>query len=364
MLMDGVHGSEGRKKKHPISRSVKTGLPPGVLVPVGHKYSETTFLTLITYDATGVDMRDGADMGHVKAALASGHKVWLQVHGLHGTALIQEIGELLDLHSLVLEDIVNTDQRPKIEEFESFLLLVLKKVSLFGTEVDTEQVSIALYPNLLVSFHEQDSDFFLPIEGRLKAQGSKMAQRGVDYLAYAIIDLIVDNYYVVLDSLTGEVESLETSLMLTPNVEHLAHLQALKRTSIRLRKSIWPMREILGRIEKIDGDLINDSTTPYLRDVYDHTVQIVENIEGFRDLLSGLLDIYLSSISNRLNEVMKVLTIISTVFIPMTFIAGIYGMNFVHMPELSWKYGYYLTLAAMAAVSGVMVVFFKRRKWL
>ena len=349
--------------KH-VRRSVKTGLPPGTLIPVGKAYSSTSVFKLIVYGDTGVTAIDDASLDDVRSAMDSGQKVWLQVHGLHEVEKIQPLGDIFGLHPLVLEDIVNTDQRPKLEEYNGHLFVILKKVSVSGGSVSAEQVSLILGKRHLITFFELDSGFMSPIEARLENKAGKIFLGGVDYLAYTVVDLIVDNYYLVLESYSIDIEELEARLISSPSLQHLEKLQVLKRTIIKTRKNVWPLREIIGRLEKVDGDLIADSTTPYLRDVYDHTIQIAENLESYRDLLSGLLDIYLSSISNKLNEVMKVLTIISTIFIPLSFIAGLCGMNFVRMPELSWKYGYPVVLMVMAVVAGGMVLFFRRKKWL
>ncbi len=347
-----------------VRRTVKTGLPPGSLIPVGTAYSTKSVFTLIVYGGAEVTVTEDASVDDVRSAMVSGQKVWLQVHGLYGVEKIQPLGDILGLHPLVLEDIVNTDQRPKLEEYEDYLFVIIKKVAVSDRDVSAEQVSIILGKRHLVTFLERDSDFLAPVEARLEKRGGKIFLGGVDYLAYAIVDLIVDNYYLGLESYSMDIEELEANLISAPSMQHLEKLQTLKRTIIKMRKNVWPLREIIGRMEKADGGLIADSTTLYLRDVYDHTIQIAENLEGHRDLLSGLLDIYMSSISNKLNEVMKVLTIISTIFIPLSFIAGLYGMNFVNMPELSWAYGYPLALTAMAAVAGGMVLFFRNKKWL
>ena len=347
-----------------IRRSVKTGLPPGTLVAVGKAYSTKSTFKLICYGEDGTTVSEDASIDDVRAAIDSGRKVWLQVHGLHEIGKIQPLGVLFGLHPLVLEDIVSTDQRPKIEEYGDHLFLIMKKVSVDGESAFAEQVSIILGKRHLVTFFERDSDFLAPIEARLENSGSKLCTAGVDYLAYAVIDLIVDNYFLVMESYSLSIEELEARLVSSPSTQQLEKIQALKRTIIKTRKNIWPLREIIGRLEKVDGDLIEDSTSPYLRDVYDHTIQVLESLESYRDLLSGLLDIYLSSISNKLNEVMKLLTIISTIFIPLSFIAGLYGMNFVHMPELSWNYGYPFALTVMAVIAGGMVLMFSSRRWI
>lgn len=349
--------------KH-VRRSVKTGMPPGTLVPVGKAYSTHTAISLIAYGAGEITKTQNASIEDVKRALSSGRNVWVQVHGLQEVDKIRALGELVGLHPLAMEDIVNTEHRPKIEEFGDHLLIILKKLCTDETSFFSEQVSLVLGTSYLITFFERESDFLMPVEVRFENRGGKLIQGGTDYLAYAVIDLIVDNYYLILESYSLAIEELETSLVSSPDVEHLEKIQALKRTIIKARKSAWPLREIIGRLEKIDGDLISDSTTPYLRDVYDHVIQVIENLESYRDLLSGLLDIYLSSTSNKLNEVMKVLTIISTIFIPLSFIAGLYGMNFVNMPELSWTFGYPFALIAMCAVSAGMIQYFRKKSWI
>jgi magnesium transporter len=266
----------------------------------------------------------------------------------------------------MLEDILNTDQRPKMEDFGSYIYIVLKMFypAEPGTEFNTEQVSLILGPNYLISFQESEEDVFEAIRERIRNGKGRLRKLGADYLAHAVLDTIVDHYFVVLEKLGEREEDLEEVLTKNPTTRTLQAIHQLKREMIFLRKSVWPLREVISGLERAESPLIQASTGIYLRDIYDHTIQVIDNVETFRDMLSGMIDIYLSSISNRMNEIMKVLTIIATIFIPLTFIVGLYGMNFKYMPELEWPWGYPAVLLLMAAVSGFMLLYFKRKKWL
>ena len=279
----------------------------------------------------------------------------------------KQLGERFGLHPLVVEDILNTDQRPKLEDYGEYLFVVLKSLyhsKIESDEPEIEQISLVLGPNYVLSFQERAGDEFEPVRERIRSDKGRVRKMGADYLAYSLIDLIVDTYFIVLEKLGERMEILEEELVLNPTTETLQAIHQLKREMVFLRKSTWPLREVIGALERGESPLIQDSTSIYLRDVYDHTIQVIDAVETYRDILSGMLDIYLSSISNRMNEVMKVLTIIATVFIPLTFIAGVYGMNFQHMPELAWPWAYPLVWAVMITIAAVMVVYFQRKRWL
>jgi magnesium transporter len=266
----------------------------------------------------------------------------------------------------VLEDILNSDQRPKIDDYEQYLFIILKTLHHEeGThEVVTKQISMILGDNYVISLHENDVDIFDLVRKRLKAGTGRIRKAKADYLAYALIDLVVDNYFLVLEQLGEVVENLEEELVNSPTPATLNKIYHLKRDTIQIRRAVWPLREVLAKLTRSDSPLINEQTDLYIRDVYDHITIIMDSIETYRDILSGILDIYLSSVSNRLNEVMKVLTIIATIFIPLTFIAGVYGMNFEVMPELKWPWGYYACLSGMALLASMMLLFFKKKGWL
>jgi magnesium transporter len=290
---------------------------------------------------------------------------WINIDGLHDIPLLEQMGKIFGLHPLTLEDILNTEQRPKIEDYGDYLYIVLK---CFHTDSDgglaSDQVSMVLGPNWLISLQEKEGQLLDPIRGRLQTDKGRLRRAGPDYLAHALIDGIVDSYFVILDSLGERIEDLENALISHPTPETLRSIQSLKREMILLRKSIWPLREMIGRLGRSDSSLIREPSVIYFQDVYDHTVQVIDTVETFRDMLSGMLDIYLSTISNKMNAVMKVLTIIATIFMPLTFIAGVYGMNFRYMPELEWTWGYFAVWAVMLAIAVLMLIYFKRKKWL
>lgn len=348
-------------------RSAKAGLPPGTLVHIGERRSEAARVSIIAYDDQGVYEQTADDLSACFPLRAQPGVSWINVEGIHSVELLQKLGECYGLHPLVLEDILNTDQRPKREDYGAYLFIVLKMLSLKNGNngVAAEQMSLILGPNFVLSFQEGlAGDPFDPVRERLRAGRGKIRSLGADYLVYSLIDAIVDNYFVILESLAERIEQLEEELVANPVRETVGRLHTLKREVIFLRKSIWPLREVISGLERRESSLVREETAIYLRDVYDHTVQIIDTVETFRDILSGLLDIYLSTISNRTNEVMKVLTIIATLFMPLTFIAGLYGMNFHYMPELNWRWGYPAVLTLMLLVIGGMLVFFRRKKWI
>ena len=280
--------------------------------------------------------------------------------------IIEKIGTYFGIHSLILEDIMNTGQRPKMEDFEDYIFVVVKMIYYDekDNEIKAEQVSLLLGSNFVISFQEKEGDVFNPIGERTREAKGRIRKMKADYLAYALVDTIIDHYFIVLEKLGEKIEGMEEDLVTNPTPETLQDIHILKRELIFLRKSIWPLREVVSRLERGESQLIHESTGIYLRDVYDHTIQVIDTIETFRDMVSGMLDVYLSIVSNRMNEVMKVLTIIATIFIPLTFIAGIYGMNFKHIPELEWHWGYPISLSVMGAIGMSMVVYFRRKKWL
>ena len=289
---------------------------------------------------------------------------WINVDGLQEVDIIKKVGEEFNLHSLVLEDIANTGQRPKIEDFSDYVFTVLKMIQYTQEEIRTEQVSLLFGIDWVLSFQESSGDTFDAVRNRLRASESRIRKRGPDFLVYSLIDSIIDNYFVVLEKIGERIEEIEDELIYNPVPETLQKLHDLKREMILLRKSVWPLREVISRLERWESKLIKKSTDIFLRDIYDHTIQVIDAIESFRDMLSGMLDIYLSSISNRMNEVMKVLTIIATIFIPLTLVAGVYGMNFRFMPELGWDWGYPFVLLFMLGIGIIMLFYFRNKKWL
>ena len=345
--------------------STKSGMPPGSLVHVGERKTEEPEITIVDYDAEHLTERRAHTIDECVPFRDTPTVTWINIAGIHDIEVLRELGECYGIHPLVMEDILNTHQRPKFEEFERYLFIVLKSLSLDPTaaEITAEQVSLIVGPNLLISFEEAPADVFNAVRERLRADRGRIRTAGADYLAYCLLDTVVDHYYVVLESLAGMIEEVEDQLVGNPSQDMLQRVHKLKRELIYLRKSVWPLREVLAVLERTDTELIRETTDIYLRDVYDHTIQIVDTIESLRDIVSGMHDTYLSSVSNRLNEVMKVLTIFATIFIPLTFFAGVYGMNFEYMPELRWRWGYFVVWGVMIAATGAMLTYFRRKKW-
>ena len=333
---------------------------------VGEQRHEPVKLSVIKYD--GANFEEKA-VGNVEEALSFRNKssvMWLNIDGVHQPEIIEQVGKSFCLHPLVAEDIASTAQRPKMEDFDEYIFVVLRMLRFDGkeNETKTEQVSIIFGSDFVISFQEKEGDVFDAIRERIRSNKGRIRKLGADYLAYSLIDAIVDNYFMVLEKLGEAIEDIEDRLITNPTSETLQTIHDLKREMIFLRKSVWPLREVISRMERSESPLINKSTFVYLRDVYDHTIQVMDAVETFRDMLSGMLDIYLSSVSNRMNEVMKVLTVIATIFIPLTFVAGIYGMNFKYMPELDQTWSYPAILILMLVVALLMVVYFRRKKWI
>ncbi|MFH0872788.1 MAG: magnesium/cobalt transporter CorA [bacterium] len=347
-------------------RSKKAGLPPGALVYIGEEKEERVKITIIDYDEANYQEKETETLEECLSFKDRPTVTWINIDGVHQIEILEELGNCYGFHHLVLEDILNTDQRPKMEDYGSYLYTVLKMITFDEQtqEIATEQVSLILGSNLVISFQEKDGDVFRPIKERIKSGKGRIRKMGADYLAYSLIDSIIDRYFIILEKLGEKVEDLQDELIARPTSETLQALHELKREMLLLRKSVWPLREVINSLERGDSPLIKEPTRVYLRDVYDHTIQVIDTIETFRDMLSGMLDIYLSSISNKTNEVMKVLTIIATIFMPLTFLAGVYGMNFKFMPELERQWGYPVILLIMLVVGLAMVFYFKRKKWL
>jgi magnesium transporter len=345
-------------------RSRKAGLPPGSLVPIVGDRTEKVRISVIDYDEEHLDERVVDKVEDLFVFKDSPTVTWINVDGVNDTEIIEKIGSHFGIHPLVLEDIVNTGQRPKMQDFGEYVYVVLRMLAQENAEVRSEQVSIILGPNFVISFQEMPGDVFDPVRERLRGTKWRIRKLGADYLTYALVDMIVDNYFLILENLGDRIEDLEADLMEKPTPETLHMIHTLKRELIYLRKSVWPLREMISGMERAESRLISDTMPVYLRDVYDHTIQVIDTLESYRDMVSGMLDTYLSSVSNRMNEVMKVLTIIATIFIPITFVAGIYGMNFHNMPELSWPWGYFAALGVMGIISLVMIAYFRRKRWL
>ena len=346
--------------------SAKVGLPPGTLIHIGEKKSEKVRISLIEYNETHVREQELNRPDEFLLLKEEPAVTWINIDGLHRTEIIEKAGELFHLHALTLEDIVNTGQSPKIEDYEDYLFIVLKMLyyNESQNEIEVEQVSLCLGARFLLTFQEEKGrDVFNPVRERIRSGKGRIRKMGPDYLAYSLIDSIVDSYFLILEKLGEKIETLEETVVNAPSESVLHDIHELKREMIFLRRSIWPLREVISNLQRGESPLINESMHVYYRDVYDHTVRIIETIEALRDILSGTLDIYLSSISNRINAVMKVLTIIATIFMPLTFIAGVYGMNFEYMPELKWHWGYPAILLFMLVIGMSMVIYFVKKKW-
>jgi magnesium transporter len=336
------------------------GLPPGTLVHIGEKKVEEVKITIIEYDQANFEEKEVENVEECLPLKDQPTVTWINIDGLQEVKVIEKMGNSFVIHPLILADILHTGQRPKVEDFGDYLYIVLRMLyrDEEADEITGEQVSLILGPNYVISFQEREGDVFNPIRERIRNAKGRIRKAGADYLAYALVDAIVDHYFVILETIGEKIESLEEELVTKPTPETLQMIHTLKRDLIFYRKSVWPLREVISGVQRGEFSLISEATGIYLRDVYDHTIQVVETIETYRDMVSGMLEIYLSSVSNRMNEVMKVLTIIATIFIPLTFLAGIYGMNFKFMPELEWHWGYPTVLLVMLLVVACMFMYF------
>lgn len=348
-----------------VRRSQKAGLPPGSLVYVGDEAAGKTTIEVIEYTPERIDETSVQDAGDLAAYRGRDAVVWINITGLHEVGVIEKTGEIFGLHPLILEDILNTEQRPKMEDYDETIYVVMKMIgSLEDGRVADEQISLVIGDRYVISFQERPGDVFDPVRGRIRLPKWRARRLGADYLAYALIDALVDGYFHVIERFGERIEAVDDQIIADPDPETLRSIRELRRELIFLRKSVWPMREVIAGLERTDSTLVTQQTRLYLRDVYDHTVQVIDTLETYRDMAAGMLDIYLSSASNRMNEVMKVLTIIATIFIPLSFIAGVFGMNFRNMPELEWGYGYPASLALMAGVALVLLIYFRRKRWI
>lgn len=357
-----------RRKKH---HAQKVGLPPGALVYVGRSDDDVSKLgqpklTLMSYNAAGFQERV-MTLGEFAAMdLSADRNIWLNVHGIHDVELIRQIGVKFGLHPLVQEDILNTEQRPKVDEYANYVFLETRNFyfSRESLTVSSEQVSIVLGHHFLLTFQERSTGAFAPVRERLRAEHSPMRALGVDYLAYSLLDSIVDKYFNVLEQMGDESEMLEDALLAKPNITQLHSIHQLKRASIELRRVVWPLREVLNHLTRNESGFFSAATIPYLRDIYDHTINFIESLESIRDSLAGLMDIYMTSVSNRVNLEVRALTVVAMLFMPATLIAGIFGMNFHTMPWIADNNGFWWAMALMAAIALLMLLIFWRRQWL
>jgi magnesium transporter len=345
----------------------QAGLPPGTLVHIGEKKVEKVRITVIDYDEGHFQERVVDTVEECFPFRDKPTVTWINVDGVHDIEIVEKLGGCFGIHPIVLEDVVNTIQRPKLLDFGDYLFISLKMLYFDENRkrgVKVEQVSLILGSNFVISFQEDIGDVFDAVRDRIRKGKGKIRRSSSDYLAYSLLDSIVDGYFIVFEWLGERIEEVQERLVITPTVENLQTIHYLKSEMIELRKAVWPLREVIANLERTDSPLIKKDTIVFLRNVYGHTIEIIETIESFRDLISGMIDIYLSSLSMKLNEVMKYLTIIATIFIPLTFIVGIYGMNFKYMPEIGWRFGYPMVMSVVLVVGVWMLIYFRRKKWL
>lgn len=347
-------------------RSEKAGLPPGAFVRVGHGSGSNTLIRLFEYGTDRVVERQ-LDSIDVPDTLENGcANAWIDIDGLNDDGLLLSIGERFDLHPLLLEDVLNTDHRPKVEEYHDTLFVVTKMLALDEETggILSEQICFILRKGLVISFQERPGDVLEPIRERLRMDTGRVRRAGADYLLYSLLDVIVDNYFQIVEDLGGRIEALERKVMLKPGNEDLLTIQELRTALIGVNRYVTPTRELAGRLNTLQSPLIDKSTRRYINDLQDHTVYIAETINTDREILTSLENTYHAGQNARMTQVMKLLTVISTIFIPLTFIVGVFWMNFRYMPELEWHYGYPLVMLAMAVITGLMLLWFRKRKWL
>ncbi len=347
-------------------KAKQVGLPPGELIHVGKQKTEKPVITLVDYTPDHIETLTDISVEETSAFIGTSSVSWINLNGIHDTGIIEQFGQQFGIHPLTLEDILNTQHRPKVEEQEEYLLVILKMLY-FDDEsqsINAEQISLVLGEHYVLTFQERPGHVFGGVRERLQRSKARIRQRGPDYLAYALIDSIFDSYFHILEKVGDCLAQLEEDLISDPGQEALARLQHYKHELLLLRKSVWPLREVINKLYKEESPFISEGTQIFLRDLNDHVVQILDTMEVFRDALSGLQDLYMSAVGNRMNEIMKVLTITASIFIPLTFIAGVYGMNFEYMPELKLRWGYFAVLGGMIFSVICMLFYFKKKKWL
>jgi len=351
------------------SRRAKVGLSPGTLLYLGEEKKEPVAISMAVYSDGKLEEKSGISIEGVFAALKTlrpDEKAWVNVDGVHDTRLLEGFGSALGIHALVLEDIVNTSHRPKIEEHDDYLFIIARMLRWKGNDggLDTEQVNMIVTANCVISFQERPGDVFDPVRERLRKGRGRMRRLGPDYLAYALLDTMLDHYFVVFEEIGLRMDQIEHQLA-TSSSPHLARdIQRLKGEALRLRKWVWPMREVVNSLDRLESDLIQPETRPFIRDLYDHAVNAIDAVESMRDGLGMLMDLHHSNLNNRMSEVMKTLTLIATVFMPLSFLAGIYGMNFAYIPGVDWRWGFGALMLSMLLIGGGMLVFFRMKGWL
>jgi magnesium transporter len=358
-----------KRRKHGkhLAQAIKRpdlGLPPGSPVYVGDRKPTEMVLSIIGYDPIGSWTKGAATVDELLSYRNPAGLNWINVNGLRDSAAVARLAQELGIHALTVEDILNTEHRPKLEEFDKYLFFTFKAIGWRDGQAEYEQISLILTRDTVVTFQETAGDNFDPIRRRIDTNVGRIRKMGPDYLAYCIIDSVVDAYFLVLDQMDSKLEDFESRAIDETGRNFMREMQETKQAVLGTRRAIWPLRENLSALLRLDNPLISDELAPFLKDLHDNAVQAAETVESFRELMANIMEVNLSSVSIRMNEVMKVLTIISTIFIPLTFIAGVYGMNFNHMPELDQPWAYPAVLGLMLTVAVGLVAFFKRKKWI
>jgi magnesium transporter len=348
------------------TRYIKTGMSPGSLVYTGHPKSHPIVVDVMDFNTDQLHEYRTEDIEVFFPLRDTTTVSWIDVKGIHQEDLIARTGDYFHIHPLTLEDILNTQQRPKIEYFDNYIFIVMKMLQWDEHQktIQSEQISILVGQHFVLSFQQKEDDIFDRLRERIRMGKGRIRGMGPDYLAYAMLDVAVDHYYLALEAISEHMEQLEARVLQDAQKKLLKQIYVLKRENLLLRKAVWPLREVVLQLERTDSPLVNKKTRPFIRDLYDHTIHVTDTIETHRDMTAGLLELYLSSVNNKTSEVMKVLTIIATLFIPLTFIVGIYGMNFDYMPELHWPWAYFAILAFMAALAAGMLIYFRKNKWI
>lgn len=349
-----------------LSQAAKVGLAPGALIHVGERKTDQATISLLEYGEAGLTEHQFRTLAESQAYQPQLPVLWLNVHGLHEPEVMAEIGRRFKLHPLVLEDILNTNQRPKVDDYGDYLFIVARFFEVDGDnqQIGSDQVSLILGPNFVLTFQERPSGRFDPVRERLRQDRGQIRKLGADYLAYSLLDAIVDRYFTILENIGERTEELEDIMLEHPRPGALQVVHQLKRETLNLRRSIWPLREVINSLTRADDRFFRPETRPYLRDVYDHTVHAIESLEANRDMIAGMLDIYLSAASNQVNQEVRALTVVAIIFMPATLISGIFGMNFRAMPMLDWPTGFFVAIGMMATVAATLSLIFWRRRWL
>jgi len=362
--MKNPHTKKRSTRKKKVSQ--KTGLPPGSMIFIGDKHEEAPELTIIDYDSSKFETNANATVQDAMARKDAAPVSWINIDQLHDVELMEKLGNHYEIHPLLMEDILNTDLRPKVEDEDDYVMLSLKMLN-YSEQHDsltTDQISLILGKSYVISFKEKPDTVFEPVINRLSSSKGTIRSRGADYLFYALTDVIIDNYFTIIENIGNDLEKLEDRIFNQPGEDALQEIHRLKGDLLQIRRITYPIRESMRKLENDDIELIEDKTRKYFTDIYEHITQIIETIESYRETVSGLKDLYLSSISFRMNKVMQVLTIIATIFIPLTFLVGVYGMNFDNMPELHWKYAYFILWGIMISIVVILAFFFKKKKWI